>query len=98
MSGDMPYLYYHYLYPLSSGRHNLEYSPQLIFDLMQCAGFAVVAFWTSDTFGPAVPSVMELLKSNGYPTTLRGDNIFYIGTKQDRVKERYPEFLYHKWL
>jgi len=97
LRGDVPYLYHQYLKPISPGRHNLEYSPPLLKETMEAAGFGTEYFWTIDTFDRPVGKVIKLLNKHGFPSDMRGDNMFYIGRKLGGVRERYPKFLYDVW-
>lgn len=98
LRGEAPYLFPHYLVPLVKSRHNLEYSPQMLAELMAAAGYEVERFWTADTFDEPIPQVMELLKMHNCSTDMRGDNIFFIGRKVGPVNERHPPSLYFNWL
>lgn len=94
LNGEAPYLFHQYLVPITSGRHHLEYSPALLREIMEAAGFDTESFWTVDAFETPVKAVVDVLNEHGMPTEMRGDNLFYIGRKTSRVRDRYPSGLY----
>jgi len=96
LRGEAPYLFYVYFthHPYE-GRHNLEYSPRILKETMEAAGYETESFWTMDTFTAPVPAVTEILNQLRLPTDMRGDNMFYIGRKVSGVKNRYPPALYY---
>ena len=61
---------------------------------VEAAGFAVERIWTDDCWFPRRDDVVEWIGQKGYPTELRGDNLFVIGTKIIEPRERLPDFLY----
>ncbi|MDO9026197.1 methyltransferase domain-containing protein [Zwartia sp.] len=75
-------------------RHNYEYTPQNISDLLTCSGFDVLKRITLDTFeDPLERAYKELIRCD-FNTSDRGDNIFAIAKKTGDVVDRYPSFLY----
>jgi len=78
-------------------RHNREYTPQEIRQLLENCGFAVTRLET----GPfrAAPSpeeawVLNLLRRFELPHQLRGEDIYAVGSKTGPIHQRYPNWLY----
>ena len=78
-------------------RHNREYAPREIHQLLENSGFAVTVLDTGEFLDEPHPEfgwIYHLLKRYRQPTELRGDGIYAVGRKTGRVKERYPGWLY----
>lgn len=91
---QVPASYYFYRSGRHSDRHNLEYGPDLLMKLMANCGFSVERIWTEHSWFPERPELLEWIEAAGYPTELRGDNLFVIAVKSGHVAERFPDFLY----
>jgi len=77
------------------GRHNREYAPRELVDLGQGAGFDTVSLRTIDVYSRDMdPGVAELLAERGDDLTMRGETIFYLGTKAEAPRG-VPQHLYH---
>jgi glycosyltransferase involved in cell wall biosynthesis/SAM-dependent methyltransferase len=91
-----------YIRPSETGeevdaRHNREYAPREIANLMADAGFEVTLLETGeflDAPGPEHNWVRYILERCQIPTDLRGDGIYAVGCKQGPVRERFPKWLY----
>jgi SAM-dependent methyltransferase len=94
LHGYAPHFFMKYSKKRTYHRHNLEYAPHQMLDLIKSSGFQVRKFWTHDTFEDSLPQTIEFLKKNGLSTKWRGDNMFVIGQKVGPVVERYPASLY----
>lgn len=101
LQGYQPGLFPSYIKPRPSGevdaRHNREYTPREISDLLENSGFEVVLLETGPFLEEPRPDfawVRHLLKRYLLSTDLRGDGIYAVGRKRGPVRERYPSWLY----
>jgi SAM-dependent methyltransferase len=91
---QVPNTYYFYRSGRHQDRHNLEYGPDLLMKLMKNCGFEVERIWTEYSWFPERPELVEWIDQAGYPTELRGDNLFVQAVKTGDVVDRFPSFLY----
>jgi glycosyltransferase involved in cell wall biosynthesis/SAM-dependent methyltransferase len=78
-------------------RHNREYTPREIRQLLFDSGFEVTLVETGpfrDVPRPELGWVAHLLDRYLLDTELRGDGIYAVGRKVGAVRERYPAWLY----
>jgi len=78
-------------------RHNREYTPREIRQLLIDSGFEVTLLETGpfrQEPRPELGWVTHLLERYLLDTELRGDGIYVVGRKVGAVRERYPEWLY----
>jgi glycosyltransferase involved in cell wall biosynthesis/SAM-dependent methyltransferase len=78
-------------------RHNREYTPREIRQLLLDAGFEVTLLETGpfrEAPRPELGWVTHLLERYLLDTELRGDGIYAVGRKAGAVRERYPVWLY----
>ena len=78
-------------------RHNREYTPREIRQLLLDAGFEVTLLETGpfrEAPRPELGWVTHLLDRYLLDTELRGDGIYAVGRKAGAVRERYPVWLY----
>jgi SAM-dependent methyltransferase len=94
LHGYAPHFFMKYSKGRRYHRHNLEYAPHQMHDLLRSSGFQMRKFWTRDTFEESLPDTMKFLEENGFKTEWRGDNMFAIGQKIGPVLERFPSSLY----
>lgn len=101
LQGYHPGFFHSYIRPSAEGevdaRHNREYAPLEIHQLLECAGFTVALLETGpfrDEPKPEYGWATHMLKRYGFPAVLRGDGIYAVGRKTGRVRERYPSWLY----
>jgi glycosyltransferase involved in cell wall biosynthesis len=101
LQGYQPGLFPSYIRPREGGvvdaRHNREYTPVEISDLLANSGFEVTLLETGpflDQPRPEFGWVRHLLERYILPTDLRGDGIYAVGRKVGAVRERYPSWLY----
>jgi glycosyltransferase involved in cell wall biosynthesis/SAM-dependent methyltransferase len=101
LQGYHPGFFSTYLRPSKEGeadaRHNREYTPREIHQLLENAGFTVTRLETGpfrDEPRPEYGWVVHLLERYGLPTDLRGDGIYAVGRKTAAPRERYPGWLY----
>ena len=99
--GYHPGFFHSYLRPDQSGegdaRHNREYTPREIHQLLECSGFEVARLETGefrDRPHPESRWAVHLLERYHLDTSLRGDGIYALGRKTGAVRERYPGWLY----
>lgn len=71
------------------GRHNREYTPHEVESLARYAGFETALLETSDVYRQdEIPSELpNYMREQGYPLSLRGQNIFYVGLKASTVPQ-----------
>ena len=100
IGGYHPALFSQYIKPLDgadTNRHQREYAPGEIAQLLDAAGFSVERIETGP-YGLDRPSeydwVLEVLKQRGAPLELRDDTIHAVAKKTGPVKDRYPAWLY----
>ena len=91
---QIPNSYYYYRSGRHSDRHNLEYGPDLLMKLMKNCGFEVERIWTEYSWFAPRPELLEWIEAAGFPTELRGDNLFVQAVKTGGIEERFPSFLY----
>ncbi|HYV62680.1 MAG TPA: glycosyltransferase [Bryobacteraceae bacterium] len=101
LQGYHPMLFPAYIRPNKTGeteaRHNREYSPREVKDLLENSGFEVTALETGPFREEPKPEqawVEHLLDRYILPTDLRGDGIYVVGRKRRGVRDRYPSWLY----
>ena len=101
LQGYHPGFFHAYIRPAASGevdaRHNREYTPREIHQLLENSGFAVTLLETGefrDEPHPEFGWVQHLLEQYRLDTDLRGDGIYALGRKTGAVRERYPGWLY----
>ena len=101
LQGFHPMLFPAYIRPNQVGeteaRHNREYSPREIKDLLENSGFEVTALETGPFREEPKPEhawVEQLLDRYILPKEHRGDGIYVVGRKRRGVRERYPSWLY----
>ena len=101
LRGYHPGFFASYIKPAASGeieaRHNREYAPREIRQLLENSGFEVTLLETGefrDAPHPEFAWVGHLLDRYALETALRGDGIYALGRKVGPVKERYPSWLY----
>jgi glycosyltransferase involved in cell wall biosynthesis len=102
LQGYHPGFFHAYIKPAEGSgevdaRHNREYTPREIHQLLENSGFEVVRLETGefrDEPHPEFGWVQHLLKTYWLETELRGDGIYAVGRKTGAVKERYPGWLY----
>jgi glycosyltransferase involved in cell wall biosynthesis/SAM-dependent methyltransferase len=101
LQGYHPGFFASYIKPSLTGeveaRHNREYAPREIHQLLENSGFEVAPLETGefrDAPHPEFAWVEHLLNRYILDTSLRGDGIYVVGRKTGPVKERYPGWLY----
>ncbi len=102
LQGYHPGFFHAYIRPAEGtgevdARHNREYAPREIHQLLENSGFAVARLETGefrDEPHPEFGWILHLLKRYGLSTDLRGDGIYAVGRKTGAVRERYPAWLY----
>ena len=101
LQGYQPGLFPSYIRPRADGevdaRHNREYTPREISDLLVNSGFEVTLLDTGpflDGPRPDLGWVGHLLDRYILATEHRGEGIYAVGRKTGPVRERYPGWLY----
>jgi glycosyltransferase involved in cell wall biosynthesis/SAM-dependent methyltransferase len=101
LQGFHPGLFHAYIKPNESGeadpRHNREYTPREIHQLLENSGFEVTLLETGnfrDEPHPEYGWVLHLLDRYNFDKDLRGEGIYAVGRKTGPVRERYPGWLY----
>jgi SAM-dependent methyltransferase len=88
-----PYFYMQYRKAGTLDRHNYEYSPHSVAQVMKASGFTG-KIWTEDSFGVASMTDIDVLRKVGFSLEHIGDNIFSVGLKVGPVTDRYPSVIY----
>lgn len=101
LQGYHPGFFHAYIRPAAEGetdaRHNREYTPLEIHQLLENSGFEIVRLETGPFRDEATPEyawVRHLLGRYSLDASLRGDGIYAVGRKTGAVRERYPAWLY----
>ena len=99
--GYHPAVFSAYIRPSAEGeveaRHNREYAPQEIRQLMENSGFTITLLETGpfrQTPRPEEAWVLNVLDRFELPKELRGDDIYVVGRKTGAIRQRYPDWLY----
>ncbi|HUS05643.1 MAG TPA: methyltransferase domain-containing protein [Bryobacteraceae bacterium] len=78
-------------------RHNREYTPREIAELLRDSGFEVSLLETGEFKEEPKPEhiwVLHMLEQYQLSTEQRGDGIYAVGVKRRAVQSRYPAWLY----
>jgi SAM-dependent methyltransferase len=101
LQGYHPGFFPPYIRPNDKGavdpRHNREYAPREIYQLLVAAGFEVVRLETGEFRErphPELEWVNQLLRAYRLPQEHRGDGIYALGRKSGPVRDRWPNWLY----
>lgn len=101
LQGYHPGFFHAYLRPRAGGpvdaRHNREYAPREIHQLLENSGFEVDLLETGEFLEEPHPEyawVAHLFERYMLPVHLRGDGIYAVGRKIGSVRDRYPGWLY----
>ena len=102
LQGYHPGFFHAYIKPAEGAtevdaRHNREYAPREIHQLLENSGFEVALLETGefrDEPHPEFGWILHLLERYRLGTDLRGDGIYAVGRKTGPVRERYPGWLY----
>jgi glycosyltransferase involved in cell wall biosynthesis/SAM-dependent methyltransferase len=102
LQGYHPGFFHAYIRPAEGtgevdARHNREYTPREIHQLLENSGFEVALLETGefrDEPHPEFGWILHLLERYRLSTELRGDGIYAVGRKIGVVRERYPAWLY----
>jgi SAM-dependent methyltransferase len=102
LQGYHPGFFHAYIRPAEGSgdvdaRHNREYAPREIHQLLENSGFEVTLLETGefrDEPHPEFGWILHLLERYRLSTLLRGDGIYAVGRKIGAVRERYPAWLY----
>jgi SAM-dependent methyltransferase len=101
LQGFHPMLFPAYVRPGRNGeteaRHNREYTPREVKDLLENSGFELTVLETGpfrEKPHPELAWVEHLLDRYILSKENRGDGIYAVGRKASPVRERYPSWLY----
>ena len=101
LQGYHPGFFHAYIRPADGGetdaRHNREYAPREVHQLLENSGFEVALLETGpfrEEPHPEYGWVTHLLERYRLSAELRGDGIYAVGRKTGPVRERYPAWLY----
>ena len=94
LHGYSPQFYIYYQKDRRPFRHNFEYAPHQLRQLLECSGLEIINLWTANTFAEADSEALEFLEKSGFPTADRGDNLFAICRKSGPIVDRYPNQIY----
>jgi SAM-dependent methyltransferase len=103
LQGYHPGFFPAYIRPAKNGeeteaRHNREYTPIEVANLLIDSGFEVTLLETGafkEETRPELAWVQNLIERYGLPANLRGDGIYAVARKKGPVRERYPAWLYN---
>lgn len=90
----MPYNFYAFNKSGTTDRHNVEYSPGLLCEIVKSAGFDIVEIVTVNAWSLPDQRVEEIYSTFNFPSELRGDDIILTALKTGNVAERYPNNMY----
>lgn len=90
LNGEQPGLFVPYMKHGSSNRHNREYTAAEVVRLMDDAGFEIIKADAIDVYDH-VPNAIPV---KGYSNKMRGDTVFCLAAKKQKVKNRMPNWLY----
>lgn len=93
LRGLEPYFYMQYRHEPKLYRHNYEYSPYTITQVLKAGGFDG-SVWTEDSFEDGVTEDVAKLRAIGYSMNNIGDNIFCVAKKVGPVVSRHPKVIY----
>ncbi|MDE3167385.1 MAG: methyltransferase domain-containing protein, partial [Acidobacteriota bacterium] len=102
LQGYHPGFFHAYIKPAAGSgevdaRHNREYAPREIHQLLENSGFEVTLLETGEFLDEPHPEfgwIYHLLERYRLATNLRGDGIYAVGRKTGAVRDRYPAWLY----
>jgi len=94
LENRMPFNFYAFNKNGSSDRHNIEYSPGLLSEIVKAAGFDIEDLITVNAWSLPDPRVEEIYSMFDFDSEMRGDDIIIRAVKAGPVIERYPEILY----
>src|ERR1051325_3227284 len=96
MSGFNPQIWSRYPITEEEVPHVREYTPAEVHDLLADAGFVVECLFTEPIDSGNIEAwIRPLLDYLGFPTNMRGEQIYVIAGKRSEAKiTRRPEFLY----
>lgn len=101
LQGYHPGFFPQYIRPNRKGevdpRHNREFAPREIRELLEDSGFEVTLLETGifrEQPRPELAWVRSLLEAYRLPLELRDDGIYAVGRKIGPIRERWPEWLY----
>ena len=108
--GDHPQVWSQYLSDGSRDRHNREYTPEEVKQLINAAGYEVHEMMTANDSYVSTPSsvpkrigkwgaakmlsALSVLLGNYVSSAMRGEAIYVTAKKLRSVQDRFPEFLY----
>lgn len=90
----MPFNFYAFNKSRTTDRHNIEYSPDLLSNVLRSAGFDIEYLVTVNAWSLPDERVEKIYSMFNFDTQLRGDDIIVTAVKKGTVEERYPDFLY----
>jgi glycosyltransferase involved in cell wall biosynthesis/SAM-dependent methyltransferase len=101
LQGFHPMLFPAYVRPGRNGeteaRHNREYTPREVKDLLENSGFEITLLETGpfrEQPEPELAWVEHVLDQYTLPRDHRGDGIYAVARKTSPVRDRYPAWLY----
>lgn len=90
----MPYNFYAFNKSGTTDRHNVEYSPLLLCELVKAAGFDIEQLETVDAWSSPDHRLEKIYSLFGFDSSLRGDDIILTAIKTSNVIKRHPDFIY----
>ena len=92
--GYSPYLHNKYQRCRSTDRHNIEFAPLDLRQLVEAAGMKVHRFESFDCYDRPDSEAPDILRKHRMPQDLRGDEILAVGVKVTDIVDRFPPILY----
>lgn len=77
-------------------KHNFEYAPGQLAQLLESSGFEIARLWTADLFEPPITEAYEMIESCNGVKANRGDDMLVFATKLGPVSDKYPDEIYVK--
>lgn len=79
---------------VSMDRHHIEYTPDMLDELVRAAGFVIERSYTADVWFDDEPEIRAWLAERGDDLSARGDCLFVVARKVTDIVDRTPPGIY----
>ena len=93
LSGDTP-MGYPYFKDRTTDRHNIEYTPNQLFQLVSNSGFKIEKIQTLNSWSHPSLFIMNFLSHNSISIDDKGDDIFILAKVSGLDPVEFPENIY----